>query len=103
MSSPAILRSLTFCLLLLSLLSLPFTPLCRPQVKYAPWFRTVLKSAQVAVSVIGMLSEEARASRLSFNDIAKRLSEQADKTATYISKRVGQLDPDSPCMHLYVL
>lgn len=39
-----------------------------------PWFRTVLKAARLAVRILGMLSDEARASRLSFADVVKRLA-----------------------------
>ncbi len=41
------------------------------------------------VQVLGMLSAEARASRLSFNDVIKRLGEQDDSQPTFISKKVG--------------
>lgn len=36
-----------------------------------------------------MLSQEARASRLSFTDVIKRLAEQEPTEATFVSKRVG--------------
>lgn len=61
---------------------------CRPAAKYAPWFSVPLTSARLAVKVIGMLSEEARASRLSFNDVIKKLSEQPSSSSTFISKKV---------------
>ena len=58
------------------------------------------------MKVIGMLAEEARASRLSFNDVAKRLAEQtADADGTFISKKVaggweGGGGLLMPCLHL---
>ena len=61
---------------------------CRPAPKYLPWFRTVLKAAKVAVHILGLLSAEARASRLSFADVVKRLAELAEGDSAFISKKV---------------
>lgn len=59
-----------------------------PSGKYAPWFAVVLKAARVAAHVLGMLSEESRASKLSFNDIVKRLCKQEDASSPiFISKK----------------
>jgi DNA (cytosine-5)-methyltransferase 1 len=60
----------------------------RPNPKYAPWLSVPLKSARVAVSVINQLEQQARASRLSFADVVKRIAEQPPCSSIHISKRV---------------
>ena len=64
---------------------------CRPAEQYAPWFATVVKSAQVALAVLGMLSEEARASRLSFTDVIKRLASLPQNSPAFISRKVSSI------------
>ncbi|CAD7705413.1 unnamed protein product [Ostreobium quekettii] len=59
-----------------------------PLPAYTPWFNVVLKCARLAVKTIGMLTEETRLSRLSFNDVIKRLSEQHPEDETFISSKV---------------
>eukprot|EP00798_Chlamydomonas_sp_ICE-L_P026223 gene26223-11957_t len=62
--------------------------LVSPDANYDPWFKTVLKAAQLSMKIIGMLSSESRASKLSFNDIVKRLTElQPEVDSTFISKK----------------
>ncbi|CAL5224063.1 g6688 [Coccomyxa viridis] len=61
--------------------------LSKPTAAYAPWFNVILKCARLAVSVLTMLSNEARASRLSYNDIVKRLAATEDTHPTFISKK----------------
>ena len=59
-----------------------------PAQKYKPWFDTVLKCSRIAARVLSMISEESRASKVSFADVIKRLSkEEADSSLTFISKR----------------
>lgn len=60
-----------------------------PSPRYKPWFDAVLKCARVAARVLGMLSEESRASKLSFGDVVKRLSKEEDTAPTFISKKVS--------------
>ena len=48
----------------------------------------MLKAAKVAVHILGLLSAEARASRLSFADVVKRLAELAEGDSAFISKKV---------------
>ena len=69
------------------------SPRCSPHEKYAPWFRQVLRCAQLAVHIATMLEGESRASKLSFNDVVKRLAEQAEDAPTFISKRVRPWRP----------
>jgi len=60
----------------------------RPNPSYAPWFNVPLKSARVAVSVINMLQQQSRASRLSFADVVKKLAEEPEDSGIFISKKV---------------
>lgn len=60
----------------------------RPAAQYAPWFATVVKSAQLAVAILTMLEGEARASRLSFADIVRKLAELPEAAPAFVSKRV---------------
>ena len=39
--------------------------------------------------MLGLLTAEARASRLSFNDVIKRLAEAPEGSPTFVSKKVG--------------
>ncbi len=48
----------------------------------------MVKAAQVAVALLKCLQEEARASRLSFADLMKRLADQPDNAPGFISKKV---------------
>lgn len=51
----------------------------KPSKQYAPWYQTVLKTARLAIAIITLLKEQTRASKLSFSEVIKRLSE-FDKT-----------------------
>jgi hypothetical protein len=59
-----------------------------PAAKYAPWFGVPLKCARLAVKVLQLLSLEARASKLSFNDVVKKLAAQEETAPTFVSKKV---------------
>ena len=48
----------------------------------------MLKVARLSVVALKALTEEARASRLSFADMVKRLAAQADTEPTFVSKKV---------------
>jgi DNA (cytosine-5)-methyltransferase 1 len=61
--------------------------LATPSEKYAPWFNTVVKTARVAAKVLGWLSEESRASKLSFADVVKRLAAEAPGAPAHVGKR----------------
>lgn len=58
-----------------------------PSQKYKPWFEVVLKCSRIAARVLGMLSQESRASKLSFADVVKRLSKDEPTAPTFVSKR----------------
>uniref|UniRef100_A0A5B6YSJ6 DNA (cytosine-5)-methyltransferase n=1 Tax=Davidia involucrata TaxID=16924 RepID=A0A5B6YSJ6_DAVIN len=57
----------------------------KPSKQYAPWYEPVLKTARLAISIITLLKEQSRVSRLSFPDIVKRVSEFAKNHPAYIS------------------
>ncbi|XP_057806538.1 DNA (cytosine-5)-methyltransferase 1B-like [Salvia miltiorrhiza] len=57
----------------------------KPSKQYAPWFERVLKTARLAISIITMLKEQIRVSRLSFADVIKRISELAKDHPAFIS------------------
>ncbi|XP_063936532.1 DNA (cytosine-5)-methyltransferase 1A isoform X1 [Daucus carota subsp. sativus] len=57
----------------------------KPSKQYASWYEPVLKTARVAISIITLLKEQARVSRLSFMDVIKRVSEFEKGHPAYIS------------------
>ncbi|XP_057502306.1 DNA (cytosine-5)-methyltransferase 1-like isoform X2 [Actinidia eriantha] len=57
----------------------------KPSKQYVPWYKTVLKTARVAISIITMLKEQSRVSRFSFSDVINRLSEFGKDHPAYIS------------------
>ncbi|OVA00258.1 Bromo adjacent homology (BAH) domain [Macleaya cordata] len=57
----------------------------KPSKQYAPWYETVLKTARLAISIITLLKEQSRVSRLSFADVIKRVAEFEKGHPGYIS------------------
>lgn len=57
----------------------------KPAKQYAPWYDTVLKTARLAISIITLLKEQSRVSRLSFGDVIRKVSEFDKKDGSYIS------------------
>lgn len=57
----------------------------KPSKQYAAWYEPVLKTARLAISIITLLKEQSRVSRLSFTDIINRLSEFDKDHPAYIS------------------
>lgn len=57
----------------------------KPSKQYAPWYEPVLKTARLAISIITLLKEQTRVSRLSFADVIKRVSEYGKGNPAYIS------------------
>ena len=49
----------------------------------------MLKAARVAIFTLGLLDGEARASRLSFADVVRRIAEQPETAPSFISKKVS--------------
>lgn len=57
----------------------------KPSKQYRPWYEPVLRTARLAISIIAMLKEQSRVSRLSFADVIKRVSEYDKDHPAYIS------------------
>ncbi|XP_076903483.1 DNA (cytosine-5)-methyltransferase 1B-like [Bidens hawaiensis] len=57
----------------------------KPSKQYGPWYQTVLKTARLAIAIITLLKEQTRASKLSFPEVIKRLSEFDKNHPAYIS------------------
>ncbi|KAF2588129.1 hypothetical protein F2Q70_00041401 [Brassica cretica] len=57
----------------------------KPSKQYAPWFEPVLKTARVTIGIFGLLEEQTRMSKLSFEDVTKRVSEFQKNHKAYIS------------------
>ena len=56
--------------------------------EYAGWFDPILKVARLAVGLLGMIQVESRSSRVSFSDLAKRLSAAPATAPTFLSSKV---------------
>ncbi|KAJ1293196.1 hypothetical protein BS78_01G049700 [Paspalum vaginatum] len=57
----------------------------QPTKQYAPWCETVLKTARLAVSIITLLKQQSRASKLSFVEVIKKVSEFGSGHHAFIS------------------
>ncbi|KAF9613807.1 hypothetical protein IFM89_011976 [Coptis chinensis] len=57
----------------------------KPSKQYARWYEPVLKTARIAISIITLLKEQSRVSRLSFADVIKRVAEFEKDHPGYIS------------------
>nr|XP_010936296.1 DNA (cytosine-5)-methyltransferase 1B [Elaeis guineensis]XP_019701343.1 DNA (cytosine-5)-methyltransferase 1B [Elaeis guineensis]XP_019701346.1 DNA (cytosine-5)-methyltransferase 1B [Elaeis guineensis]XP_019701349.1 DNA (cytosine-5)-methyltransferase 1B [Elaeis guineensis]XP_029123947.1 DNA (cytosine-5)-methyltransferase 1B [Elaeis guineensis] len=60
----------------------------KPTKQYAPWFEPVLKTANVAISIIKLLKEQSRVSRLSFADVIKKVSDFEKGHPAHISSNL---------------
>ncbi|KAK7344087.1 hypothetical protein VNO77_13339 [Canavalia gladiata] len=57
----------------------------KPSKQYAPWYETILKTARLAISIITLLKEQSRVSKLSFGDVIRKLSQYSQNHSSYIS------------------
>ncbi|EOA12790.1 hypothetical protein CARUB_v10025739mg [Capsella rubella] len=57
----------------------------KPSKQYAPWYKPVLKTATVGISILTLLNEQSRLARFSFADVTKRLSGLQTNDKAYIS------------------
>ncbi|KAJ9558016.1 hypothetical protein OSB04_012630 [Centaurea solstitialis] len=64
----------------------------KPSKQYAPWYQTVLKTARLAIGIITLLKEQTRASKLSFAEVIKRMSEFDKNHPAYISSNPAILE-----------
>lgn len=60
----------------------------QPTKQYAPWCEPVLKTARLAVSIITLLKEQSRASKLSFADVIKKVAEFDKGSPAFISSNI---------------
>ncbi|CAM8953919.1 unnamed protein product [Rhodiola kirilowii] len=64
----------------------------KPSKQYAPWYEPVLKTAKLALSIITLLKEQPRVSRLSFPDIIKKVSGYNNYHPAYISSNFEDVE-----------
>ncbi|XAR69644.1 DNA (cytosine-5-)-methyltransferase [Bertholletia excelsa] len=64
----------------------------KPSKQYAPWYAPVLKTARIALSIITLLKEQSRVSKLSFADIIKKMSEFEKDHPAYISSNPSAVE-----------
>ncbi|KAK1311398.1 DNA (cytosine-5)-methyltransferase 1B [Acorus calamus] len=60
----------------------------KPSKQYAPWYETVLKTAKLAISIITLLKEQSRVSKLSFTDVIKKVADFEKSHPAFISSNV---------------
>ncbi|KAM0835241.1 hypothetical protein ACQ4PT_063068 [Festuca glaucescens] len=64
----------------------------QPTKQYAPWCETVLKTARLAVSIITLLKEQTRASKLAFADVIKKVAAYERGHPAYISTNAADVE-----------
>ncbi|KAL6647284.1 hypothetical protein ACP70R_014721 [Stipagrostis hirtigluma subsp. patula] len=64
----------------------------QPTKQYAPWCEPVLKTARLAVSIITLLKEQSRASKLSFTDVIKKVAEFDKGNPAFISSNIALVE-----------
>ncbi|CAN6476016.1 unnamed protein product [Victoria cruziana] len=57
----------------------------KPSKQYASWFQPIVKIARVAISIIKMLKNESRVSRLSFSDVVKKVADLNKSDPAFVS------------------
>ncbi|XP_047086199.1 DNA (cytosine-5)-methyltransferase 1A-like [Lolium rigidum] len=57
----------------------------QPTEQYAPWCDTVLKTARLAISIMKLLEDQTRASKLSFDNVIKKVAQFDRGDAAFIS------------------
>ncbi|KAK1370563.1 DNA (cytosine-5)-methyltransferase [Heracleum sosnowskyi] len=57
----------------------------KPAKQYAPWYEPVLKTARLSISIIILLKDQSRVSRLTFQEVIKRVAEYGKDHPAYIS------------------
>ncbi|XP_052148425.1 DNA (cytosine-5)-methyltransferase 1A [Oryza glaberrima] len=64
----------------------------QPTKQYAPWCEPVLKTARLAVSIITLLKEQSRASKLSFAEVIKKVAEFDSRHPAFISSKAPTVE-----------
>ncbi|KAL6894257.1 hypothetical protein ACP4OV_008355 [Aristida adscensionis] len=57
----------------------------QPTKQYAPWCEPILKTARLAISIITLLKEQSRASKLSFTEVIRKVAEFDSGHPAFIS------------------
>lgn len=64
----------------------------KPTKQYAPWYEPVLKTSRLAISIITLLKEQSRVSKLSFADVIKKVSEFGKNHTAYVSSDLAVVE-----------
>ncbi|KAI9215739.1 hypothetical protein POPTR_T046100v4 [Populus trichocarpa] len=64
----------------------------KPSKQYASWYKPVLKTVKLARSIITLLKEQSRVSRLSFADVIRKVSEFKKDHHAYISSDLAAVE-----------
>ncbi|XP_006650735.1 DNA (cytosine-5)-methyltransferase 1A [Oryza brachyantha] len=64
----------------------------QPTKQYAPWCEPVLKTAKLAVSIITLLKEQSRASKLSFAEVIKKVAEFDSGHPAFVSSKAPTVE-----------
>ncbi|XP_015580058.1 DNA (cytosine-5)-methyltransferase 1B isoform X1 [Ricinus communis] len=64
----------------------------KPSKQYAPWYKPVVKTARLAISIITLLQEQRRVSRLSFADVIQRVSKFNEGHHAFISSLAAEVE-----------
>lgn len=64
----------------------------KPAKQYAPWYDPVLKTARLSISIIILLKDQSRVSRLTFPEVIKRVSEYKKDHPAYISSNLAAVE-----------
>ncbi|CAN6280974.1 unnamed protein product [Urochloa humidicola] len=64
----------------------------QPTKQYAPWCEPVLKTARLAVSIITLLKEQTRASKLSFPEVIKKVAAFNSGHPAFISSNTSSVE-----------
>lgn len=60
--------------------------------QYAPWYKPILKTAKLAINIIIMLKNQSHVSKLSFEDVIKKLCVQDRTEPTFISSSLEDVE-----------
>jgi len=66
--------------------------LSQPADRYKPWANVVMKCAHISAFILQIICEESRASKLSYNDIVKRICMESEDSKTFISSKNAPVD-----------
>ncbi|CAA2934361.1 DNA (cytosine-5)-methyltransferase 1B-like [Olea europaea subsp. europaea] len=64
----------------------------KPSKQYESWYKPVLKTARLAISIISLLKDQTRVARLSFMDVVKKVSDLDKDHPAYVSSNPGVVE-----------